>query len=233
MFFQNAIQLPIKTHAQKVAETARLSSQFPVSSGMKHRCFVGGDLEWVPVDPKTSKTETKPTVSTVSIVAERSIAVVPSVSIESSVLPVPPPPPPPVPVAYPCPPTPEVMPVATATPVPSVLSSTVPLSSIPQPALPPIIQSTTVFQTHQPIVPSYVMPSQQVMLSTVSVAAPTSSSSVFKTPKVSNLTINFLYLLFYKKKKSKSLQLCIFYYVCVKFYCSYIIDNVNNLYVRT
>lgn len=185
---QNAVQLPIKTHAQKIAETTRLSSQFPVSSGNKHK---QKELEWIPVVPESSQAETKTTTTTVSKVTETSTAVVP-LPAESTDLPIPPPPPlppPPVPIAYPCPQPPpppmEVIPVVTTTSMPNILSSTVPMPPIPPPPLPPIVQSTTVYQSFQPmVVPSYAMPvsNQQVVFSTVSAPAP--STSVFKPPKV-------------------------------------------------
>ncbi|GIY33617.1 hypothetical protein CEXT_32861 [Caerostris extrusa] len=43
---KNAVQIPIKTHAEKFAESAKLSSQFPVSSGNQHK---QKELEWIPV----------------------------------------------------------------------------------------------------------------------------------------------------------------------------------------
>lgn len=44
------MQLPIKTSAEKVADSAKLRIQFPVSSGTQHR-----KQEWVPVSPKKEK----------------------------------------------------------------------------------------------------------------------------------------------------------------------------------
>ncbi|XP_035209233.1 protein SON-like, partial [Stegodyphus dumicola] len=60
---KNAVQIPIKTHAEKVAETARLSSQFPVSSGNQHK---QKELEWIPVEPEKSKPNPKPNSSQVT-----------------------------------------------------------------------------------------------------------------------------------------------------------------------
>lgn len=199
---QNAVQLPIKTHAQKIAETTRLSSQFPVSSGNKHK---QKELEWIPVVPESSQTETKTTATTVSKVTETTTAVIP-LPAETTDLPIPPPPPPPtpVPIAYPCPPPPppmEVMPVVTATSMPNILPSTMPMPPIPPPPLPPIVQSTTVYQNFQPMVPSYEMPvpNQQVVFSTISAPAP--STSVFKPPKVLFIFViefdfSFLFLIY-------------------------------------
>ncbi|XP_055949381.1 protein Son-like [Argiope bruennichi] len=54
---KNAVQIPVKTHAEKFAETAKLSSQFPVSSGNQHK---QKELEWIPVVPEESKNVLKP-----------------------------------------------------------------------------------------------------------------------------------------------------------------------------
>ncbi|GFY53883.1 protein SON [Trichonephila inaurata madagascariensis] len=51
---KNAVQIPVKTHAEKFAETAKLSSQFPVSSGNQHK---QKELEWVPVVTDNSKSD--------------------------------------------------------------------------------------------------------------------------------------------------------------------------------
>lgn len=116
---KNAVQIPVKTHAEKFAETAKLSSQFPVSSGNQHK---QKELEWIPVVTDNSKSDLKinsvqtvastistspklktsvPEVTKCVATVDSSIPVTDSVSLiplpsTSPVRPVSPPPPPPV-----------------------------------------------------------------------------------------------------------------------------------------
>ncbi|XP_023233076.1 protein SON-like isoform X2 [Centruroides sculpturatus] len=89
---KNAVQLPVKTPAEKVADAARLRTQFPVSSGSQHRLK---ELQWVPVE-EDSKSSTKSSKSspanTVSVIESQTEIVSTPPEPEE-----PPPPPPPLP----------------------------------------------------------------------------------------------------------------------------------------
>ncbi|XP_067141076.1 protein Son isoform X2 [Centruroides vittatus] len=89
---KNAVQLPVKTPAEKVADAARLRTQFPVSSGSQHRLK---ELQWVPVE-EDSKSSTKSSKSspanTVSVIESQTEVVSTPPEPEE-----PPPPPPPLP----------------------------------------------------------------------------------------------------------------------------------------
>lgn len=175
---KNAVQLPIKTHAQKVAETARLSSQFPVSSGNKHK---QKELEWVPVVPESSKSETKPTPAVVSTSAEISTASIPLPEVE--VPQIPPPPVPPMPVSYPCPPLTEPATVEEPPPVPAIIPPPLPAPSVP-PSLPSPVQNATFYQVPaQPPVQTFVTPTPSMMMPFSTISPCTSSTPIFKPPK--------------------------------------------------
>ncbi|CAL1279905.1 unnamed protein product [Larinioides sclopetarius] len=129
---KNAVQIPVKTHAEKFAETAKLSSQFPVSSGNQHK---QKELEWVPVVPEESKSDLKlnevksvipieSAASAVKLVTPKAVESVastiaplpisndiPSIPLPSTHnQPLPPPPLPPLPPSIPPLPTPPVPP---------------------------------------------------------------------------------------------------------------------------
>ncbi|KAF0291945.1 hypothetical protein FJT64_010006 [Amphibalanus amphitrite] len=99
MNIRNAPQLPVKTHAERQATVAKLSSSFPVSSGEQHRTK---ELEWVPVEPenKTKSSSTAP-----KAIEAPPAATEPATTTAAAPTPVPAPVPPPVttPAAAPAP----------------------------------------------------------------------------------------------------------------------------------
>ncbi|GIX82581.1 protein SON [Caerostris darwini] len=143
---KNAVQIPIKTHAEKFAESAKLSSQFPVSSGNQHK---QKELEWIPVVPEDkTKSDIKLEEKTVTDVApllskqknplsttvENTVpTTAPVLTVNSlSCIPLPPTPAPPLPP----PPTP-----------PPILAITPPLPKPPLP--PPLLLSTQATNSQQ------------------------------------------------------------------------------------
>nr|XP_015922340.1 protein Son isoform X2 [Parasteatoda tepidariorum] len=173
---KNSVQIPVRTHAEKVAETARLSSQFPVSSGNKHK---QKELEWIPVEPdsKTQKdsdaskalvplslpTKAVPIVSKPKILEATNTAstLSPNPVTAAIIPPVPLPPPPPPP-----PPPPEItVPVLPPPPLPPPLPPSLPPSSLLSTVTPVAVpEQPHVTLVDYPMIPtnsySFVAPSQ-------------------------------------------------------------------------
>ncbi|GFW27489.1 hypothetical protein TNCV_163302 [Trichonephila clavipes] len=148
---KNAVQIPVKTHAEKFAETAKLSSQFPVSSGNQHK---QKELEWIPVVTDNSKSDltgnsAKTVTSTISTSPKLKTGA-PEVAkcvatIDSSTL-----------ITHPVSliPLPPTSPVQTLSP-PSLPPPPVPLPPLPPPPLPPILPPVPQPQlTSSQIIPS-------------------------------------------------------------------------------
>ncbi|GFQ91923.1 hypothetical protein TNCT_354572 [Trichonephila clavata] len=148
---KNAVQIPVKTHAEKFAETAKLSSQFPVSSGNQHK---QKELEWIPVVTDNSKSDltvnsAKTAASTISTSPKLKTGA-PEVTkcvatIDSSTL-----------ITHPVSliPLPPTSPVKTLSP-PSLPPPPVSLPPLPPPPLPPILPPVPQPQfTSSQIIPS-------------------------------------------------------------------------------
>ncbi|GFS32034.1 protein SON [Nephila pilipes] len=181
---KNAVQIPVKTHAEKFAETAKLSSQFPVSSGNQHK---QKELEWIPVVTDSSKRDlkvnsAKTVTSTIPAVPElknsvpevakcaASIDTFTSTTNSVSFIPLPstsplpslsPPPLPPTPMSFPpLPPPPPLPPLVSE---PQFTSSQIMLSNDTNSQLSNVNLPSTSLQSVQPVIPlslmKYPMPS--------------------------------------------------------------------------
>lgn len=175
MNIKNATQLPVKTHAEKVAENARLSLQFPVSSGSQHR---QKEMEWVPVEKddkkSTSTTEKKvapkPSIKdgkrAVENVVEAPVtqAVSPTPAIETTDVP------PQPSVHHPLPPAPPPAP-----PPP------------PPPPPPPSFPTLSLMPSSYPV-PGQFLPCETSMAVNLPHASSHGSGQIFQTSAMQNLT---------------------------------------------
>lgn len=153
--FQNAVQIPIKTHAEKFAETAKLSSQFPVSSGNQHK---QKELEWIPVVPEESRSDLK---------LNEVKSVIPIESATSAVKIV-------VPKAVESAST-AIAPLPISTDIPSIPLPSAPIQPLPPPPLPPLPPSIPPLPT--PPVPPFQLLSPSIAVQVSDVKAPCTIST--------------------------------------------------------